>query len=246
MKVVGVISFDYDHLGRWLRLGAIKCIRFHQRWINFSGKEEIWGEEEVLRIRKNGNEEEGWRGRGSGLSRFIKDIDYNGVFKWKGKWKRKKKKRKIFRNMLVLSKKNVFVLAKIFAKKILSILYLNIVFMWNITQSKEKKKLLICSVLFNHLHLFQLHIHACTHTYTHTHTYIHTHTHTYIYIYIYNKGKKAWKIILICSTIYIYIYIYLSQKSSQCPRTVDVDYSLHRIYESNHIKLWECSMHGYC
>ena len=30
--VVGVIGFDCDHLGRWSRLGAIKCIRFHLRF----------------------------------------------------------------------------------------------------------------------------------------------------------------------------------------------------------------------
>ena len=67
----------------------------------------------------------------------------------------------------------------------------------------------------------------------HNFPYKHTHTHTHIYIYIYY--------------IYIYIYIYIIYKtSSQCPRTVGVDYSLHRIYEGNHINLWECSMNGYC
>ena len=34
-----------------------------------------------------------------------------------------------------------------------------------------------------------------------------------------------------------YIYIYIYKLSSQCPRTVGVDYSLHRIYEGNHINL---------
>ena len=54
------------------------------------------------------------------------------------------------------------------------------------------------------------------------------------------------------NTIYIYIYIcmyvcmYVFKISSQCPRTVGVDYSLDRIYEENHINLWECSMYGYC
>ena len=52
-----------------------------------------------------------------------------------------------------------------------------------------------------------------------------------IYIYIY---------------IYRYRYIYISKLSSQCPRTVGVDYSLHRIYEGNHINLRECSTYGYC
>ena len=37
--------------------------------------------------------------------------------------------------------------------------------------------------------------------------------------------------------IYLIIYIYISIISSQCPRTVGVDYSLHRIYEGNHINL---------
>ena len=46
--------------------------------------------------------------------------------------------------------------------------------------------------------------------------YTHTHTHTHIYIYI---------------------YIYIFKISSQCPRTVGVDYFLHRIYEENHINL---------
>ena len=31
--------------------------------------------------------------------------------------------------------------------------------------------------------------------------------------------------------------IYIFKISSQCPRTVSVDYSLHRIYEGNHINL---------
>ena len=37
--------------------------------------------------------------------------------------------------------------------------------------------------------------------------------------------------------IYIYIYIYVFKISSQCPNTMGVDYSLHRIYEENHINL---------
>ena len=43
--------------------------------------------------------------RCSGLSCFIKDIDYNGISKWRGKRKKKKenekKKKKLVRNMIV-------------------------------------------------------------------------------------------------------------------------------------------------
>ena len=65
--------------------------------------------------------------------------------------------------------------------------------------------------------------------------------------------KKIWKdleytiqpICLYYLMKHIYIYIYI-KISSQSPKTVSVDYSLHRIYEENHINLWECSMYGYC
>ena len=71
--VVGVIGFDRDHLGRWSRLDAIKCIRFNQkfdqRWINFCEKEGNMRGGEVLR--KLEMKREGWRGRGFGVSRFI-------------------------------------------------------------------------------------------------------------------------------------------------------------------------------
>ena len=36
---------------------------------------------------------------------------------------------------------------------------------------------------------------------------------------------------------YPYIYIYIFKISSQCPKKVGVDYSLHRICEKNHINL---------
>ena len=45
----------------------------------------------------------------------------------------------------------------------------------------------------------------------------------------------------VCMNMYAYthayIYIYIYKLSSQYPRTVCVDYSLHRIYEGNHINL---------
>ena len=60
---------------------------------------------------------------GTGVCGFIKDIVYNAMSKWKGERtikekekerKKKKRKRKIVHNMVVLTEKNVLVLAKIF------------------------------------------------------------------------------------------------------------------------------------
>ena len=50
------------------------------------------------------------------------------------------------------------------------------------------------------------------------------------------------RILLVQRDIYIYIYIYIPSKY---PRTVGGDYSLHRIYEEDHINLWEWSVYGY-
>ena len=50
------------------------------------------------------------------------------------------------------------------------------------------------------------------------------------------------KIYLHFQNINSLIYIYICKISSQCPRTVGVDYSLHRIYEGNHTLRWEESM----
>ena len=82
-----------------------------------------------------------------------------------------------------------------------------------------------------------------------------------IYIYIYKLCCRYWPLFnntaifnspselertINLFNIFIYINTYISKLSSQCPRTVGVDYSWHRIYEGNHIILWECSMYGYC
>ena len=45
------------------------------------------------------------RGRGLGVSRFIKDTDYNELSKWKKRKKKKKFKKKLVHSMVVFAKK---------------------------------------------------------------------------------------------------------------------------------------------
>ena len=111
------IGFDSDGLVRWLKLVLWSLSGFftdltRQKWINFGDKEgNIMGEFFEEKKKEIIGRDEG--GRGSGVYRFIKDIDYNGASKWKGKRKKKEKREeKIFFHDIEW--KNVFVFAKIF------------------------------------------------------------------------------------------------------------------------------------
>ena len=43
-----------------------------------------------MRKKKEGKKWKGWMVRGSGISCFIKDIDYNGMSEWKGRKEKEK------------------------------------------------------------------------------------------------------------------------------------------------------------
>ena len=128
------LVFDCDRLGRWTKLGGTRVYRVSSEiWPDRNGlisviKREIWrGEVFSEERKKKGNE---GVCKGSGVSRFIKDINYNGVSKRKRKKKEKAKRkrnlRKIVHSMLVFSvKMSKFLLIFFF----LSIFYSDIIFM---------------------------------------------------------------------------------------------------------------------
>ena len=82
-RPIGANGFDCHCLDTWWDLGGIKCIRFNRRFDQIDGFI-------FVRKRKRGKKKRHSGDKSSDTSCFIKDIDYNGVSKWKG---RKKKKR---------------------------------------------------------------------------------------------------------------------------------------------------------
>ena len=80
--VVGVNGFDGDCVyGRawWSQMYQVSSVIFDQR------------EVKLMLVRKE-KKEIGGEGEGLGISCFIKDIDCNGVSKWKGLKKKMKRK----------------------------------------------------------------------------------------------------------------------------------------------------------
>ena len=86
MMVVAVFGFDCDRVHN----DGVKCIKFRKRFF-YHMEVEL---SQKKKKKKYGEKVKGVEGMGLSIFCFIKDIDCNGVSKWKGRTEKRRGKRK--------------------------------------------------------------------------------------------------------------------------------------------------------